>query len=145
MRCMPQNTFVVKTDPETNMKYVAKSIDELTINHRADYKGMLAAMMPEQPDISICPFCSFDKYLSKLPRVCNSLWQRQLESFVENVDVWYCNSPVGRDMLTKLVKKKKLSALCVLCQIYAKSLHTCNIADARSITAHKTVFRLAIS
>lgn len=103
MRCIPQNTFVVKTDPETNRKYVAISIDEPTKNHRADYKGMLTAMMPEQPDISICPFRSFDKYISKLQRVCNILWQRQLESFVENADVWYCNSPVGRDMLTKLI------------------------------------------
>ena len=90
---MTKNMFVVKIDPETNRKYVTKNIDELTKNHRADDKEKLTAMMPEQPDSPFCPVHSFEKYISKLRPICNNLWQKPLESFVENADVWYCNSP----------------------------------------------------
>ena len=136
---MTKNTFIVKIDPETNRKYVTKNIDELTKNHRADDKEMVSAMMPEQPARPFCPVRSFEnKIYFKLRPVCNSLWQRPLESIMENDDVWYWNSPVDRDMLTKFMKK--LSASCGFSQICAKSLHTCNrcntFADARSITAH---------
>jgi hypothetical protein len=53
---------------------------------------------------SIC-VRSFEKYLSKLHPICNNLWQQPLESFVVNADVWYFNSPVGRDMLAKFMYK----------------------------------------
>ena len=43
-----KSTFVVKIDLETNRKYVAKNIDELTKNHGADEKEMVTATMPEQ-------------------------------------------------------------------------------------------------
>lgn len=73
---------------------------------------------------------------------------------MENADVWYCNSPVGRDMLAKFMYK--LSVSCGLSQSYANHsiratgatiLTECNnFADAQimSVTGHKSVSSLAI-
>ena len=70
---------------------------------------------------------------------------------MENADVWYCNSPVGRDMLAKFMYK--LSVSCGLSQSYtnhsirATILTECNnFADAQimSVTGHKSVSSLAI-
>jgi hypothetical protein len=64
---------------------MAVNIDELTKNHCAYDKEKLTAMMPEQPDSPFCPVRSFEKYLSKLHPICNKLWQKPLEYFVENL------------------------------------------------------------
>ena len=99
MRCMPKNTCVVKTDRESSSKYVAKNIDELTKNHRADYKEMLSAMMPEQPDISLCPVRSFEKniFLSYIRFAiafgkdrCNPLWRTLMSGIAILLSVVTC-------------------------------------------------------
>ena len=87
-------------------------------------------MMPEQPDSPFCPVRSFEKYPFKLHPICNNLWEKPLESFVENADVWYCNSPVGRDMLAKFMYK--LSVSCGLSQSYAN--HSIRATGATILT-----------
>jgi hypothetical protein len=70
---------------------------------------------------------------------------------VGNADVWYCNSPVGRDMLAKFMCKPSVS--CGLSQSYAihfiraTNLNECsNFADVQimSVTGHKSESSLAI-
>lgn len=46
MHAMSKSTFTVKTDGETGLKYVTKTEDELTKNHRETDKELISGVMP---------------------------------------------------------------------------------------------------
>jgi len=52
---MHKSTFMVKKDSKSGLKYIVKTIDELTKNHRADVKEKTSAIMPENPGSEFCP------------------------------------------------------------------------------------------
>jgi hypothetical protein len=66
MPLMHKSTFMVKKDSKTGLKYIMKTIDELTKNHRADDKEKTSTIMPENPGSEFCPVLSYEKYVSKL-------------------------------------------------------------------------------
>lgn len=51
-----------------------------------------------------CPVRSFRKYLSKLHPSRDDLWQRPLDSFDDSNDIWYMNSPVGKNVLADMMR-----------------------------------------
>lgn len=72
--------------------------------------------MYAQPQLgSMCPVNSFKKYLSKLHKKLDALWQRPLEAFSEESTTWFCRSPLGKNTLASLMseisKKAKLSPI----------------------------------
>jgi hypothetical protein len=46
---MSKSTFTVKTNGETELKYVTKTEDELTKNHRETYKELISGVLPASP------------------------------------------------------------------------------------------------
>ena len=49
MHLMTKSTFSIKTDPESGLRYVTKSTDELSKNHRGNDKESTSGSMPEMP------------------------------------------------------------------------------------------------
>ena len=49
MHTMSKYTFTVKTNGETELKYVTKTEDELTKNHRETYKELISGVLPASP------------------------------------------------------------------------------------------------
>jgi hypothetical protein len=55
------------------------------------------------PGNKACPVASFQKYISKVNIKCPDLWQRPLDSFVEEEE-WFCNAPIGKIPLGSMMK-----------------------------------------
>ncbi|CAG2236087.1 KCTD1_15 [Mytilus edulis] len=156
MENMPQmtkSTFSVKTDPKTGLKYVVKTLDELTKNHRSSDKEKTSGIMPENSGSEYCPVSSFEKYVNKLNPECDKLWQRPKDQFWEEDPSWYYNIPVGEKTLGNFMSY--LSKKCNLSEIYtnhsiratgatvlAKSSY-CN-AQIMAVTGHKSVASLSL-
>ena len=51
---MTRDTFVVRTDADTGLKYVVKRKDELTKNHRGDDSESFSGFMPEYSRSELC-------------------------------------------------------------------------------------------
>ncbi|CAG2226383.1 KCTD1_15 [Mytilus edulis] len=132
MENMPQmtkSTFSVKKDPKTGLKYVVKTLDELTKNHRSSDKEKTSGIMPENSGSEYCPVSSFEKYVNKLNPECDKLWQRPKDQFWEEDPSWYYNIPVGEktlgNFMSYLSKKR------------------CN-AQIMAVTGHKSVASLSL-
>ena len=149
---MTRDTFVVRTDADTGLKYVVKRKDELTKNHRDDDSESFSGLMPEYPGSELCPVRSFEKYVEKLHPKCDALWQRPKEFLNSSDSEWYYNAPVGEKTLNKFMKN--LSVKTGLSQVYTN--HSCrttgatilskcgfNNAQVMSVTGHKSVSSLA--
>ena len=152
VRSMTRDTFVVRTDADTGLKYVVKRKDELTKNHRGDDSESFSGFMPEYPGSELCPVRSFEKYVEKLHPKCDALWQRPKEFLNSSDSEWYYNAPVGEKTLNKFMKN--LSVKTGLSQVYTN--HSCrttgatilskcgfNNAQVMSVTGHKSVSSLA--
>ena len=81
--------------------------------------------MPE--DLSpYCPVALFKKYLSKLNPDLSCLWQWPKDSFDNDINIWYCRGPVGKDTLSRFVTN--LSEVNGLSEIYPiHSIHTTGV------------------
>jgi hypothetical protein len=150
---MHKSTFMVKKDSKTGLKYIVKTIDELTKNHRANDKEKTSAIMPENPGSEFCPVLSYEKYVSKLNPNCEKLWQRPKDEFCDDDQIWYNNVPVGENTLGSFmsVLRKK----CDLSQTYTN--HSIRVTGATilaknsychsqimAITGHKYVASLTL-
>ena len=71
-----RDTFEVKVDIDTGLKYIAKIQDEHTKNHNDCSSSLVTGSMTEIPGSKFCPVASFEKYVSKLSPGSNYLWQR---------------------------------------------------------------------
>ncbi|VDI46488.1 Hypothetical predicted protein [Mytilus galloprovincialis] len=113
MHSMTKCSFTIKTDIKTGLKYVTKSKDELTKNHRQSDKELVSGVMPESPGSVYCPVASYENYIRRLHPSNDRLWQKPLDSFSTETDVWYYNMPLGEKKLStfmsELSKKCKLS------------------------------------
>ena len=63
-----------------------------------------SARMYELPGNPLCPVASFRKYITKLNPKNPWLWQKPLDAFDEDDNVWYANSPLGKNTLRLLMK-----------------------------------------
>ncbi|XP_062574912.1 uncharacterized protein LOC134236784 [Saccostrea cucullata] len=103
IRFMTKDTFKIMKD-DTGRQSVNQHIDELDKNHRADTQGSVTeGRMYEIPGNSNCPVVSFKKYIEKFSPDRNDLWQRPRDTFNQDDDVWYMNSPVGKNTLSQFM------------------------------------------
>ena len=101
---MTKHTFCIKTDPDTRMQYVCKREDELTKNHRENDNELISGFMPEAPGHNLCPVSSFKKFIDKLNRRCDRLWQKPRQ-IVKDDSKWFCNVPLGKNTLSGFMEK----------------------------------------
>ncbi|XP_048757928.2 uncharacterized protein LOC125668156 [Ostrea edulis] len=117
LRNMTKSTFSTDIDA-CGREFVFQAIDEADKNHRssAPDETVGEARMYSQPGNVQCPVTSFKKYLNKLHPEIDALWQRPLNSFDENSSVWYCKSPLGKNILSNMMPE--ISKLGKLSRIY---------------------------
>ena len=149
---MTKDTFVVKKDPNTGLKYVTKKVDELNKNHREQDKESYCAFMSECPGYPKCPVASFEKMLGLLHPQCDSLWQRPRDFFIRRILFGSTINQLGQyfePLYEKLSGNHKLS------QIYLN--HSIRVTGATllsrqqygskqimSVTGHTSVSSLAV-
>ena len=96
-----KSTFTIKTDT-TGRRYVCHVVRALSKSDCVDVgpsdKTGEVRMYEEQGSLR-CPVASFEKYLSKLHPKCSSLWQRPLNTYELEDNVWYFNAPLGKSKL----------------------------------------------
>lgn len=46
---MTKDTFIIRKDPKTGLRYVTKGLEEMTKNHREHAKENIASLMPQTP------------------------------------------------------------------------------------------------
>ena len=116
LREMSRHDFVIATD-STGLRYVRMK-DKKTKNHRGDIgdENSQQGRMYGTPGYPRCPVSSFEKYVSKLHQDCTAFWQKPDTCFTESSTKWYCNAPVGKNILYE--KMKVLSKAAGLSTIY---------------------------
>jgi hypothetical protein len=147
---MKKYTFSIAVD--NGREYVFQTIPEIDKNHDSDM-GFDATTgegrMYSQAENPNCPVASFKKYLEKLHLNCEWLWQRPLDAFVPEEQVWYCCSPLGintlNGMMPRISRQAGLSNIYTNHSIRATSITIMDEAgmEARHImriTGHKYVF-----
>jgi hypothetical protein len=125
---MTKDTFRVGTDDE-GREYVEQALSEFDKNHRDQAKAddtIGDGRMYNKPANHLCPVTSYKFYLSKLHPEINDLWQRPLDSFDSDADVWYYRKRIGVHTLdscmTDLSKQTGLSQIYTNHSIRARSL-----------------------
>jgi hypothetical protein len=147
---MTKTSFSLKLD--AGRKYVYKSRDELTKNHRQNDDELVSGFMPQTGTVR-CPVASYEKYMSKLHPGLDRLWCYPKESFHADEPCWYTSKPVGVNTLMKFLPR--LSEKCNLSRIYknhslratgATVLHQSNHSptEIMAVTGHKSVSSLQV-
>jgi hypothetical protein len=115
---MTKATFRVGVD-DTGREYVEQHVPEMDKNHKEDAKfddTTGEGRMYDKPGNRQCPVTSYKFYLSKLHPDIDSLWQRPLDTFISECDVWYYKRRVGVHTLGSFMPD--LSRQANLSQIY---------------------------
>ena len=128
--------------------------ERATKNHPGglhDNEDESLAIMAEWPGNPRCPVACLKKYLSKRDPRCTALWQKPRDhlagKFNFNDDVWYCNSPIGKNtlenMLSIMSKNAGLSTIYTPHCIRATSVTVLKAAGldnqrVKSVTGHKS-------
>lgn len=120
IRDVQRDDFELKRDAK-GLRYVRVKVLRQTKNHRGDDFTDVDdkdGRMYEIPGSANCPVRSFTKYFSKLHPDRTDFWQRPklASKTTESADVWYDNSPVGKNTLGNLMAK--ISEECGLSRRY---------------------------
>ena len=102
-------------------KEICQNVGEADKNHTTKDKHantVVEAKMYAKPGNPLCPVESFQRFISKLSSDEN-LWQRTLDSHVDEEDVWFYNRLVSKNTLGNL--RKKISSSAKLSQIYTNN------------------------
>ena len=102
LRQLKKTDFSFNTDG-TGARYVCKTTDELTKNHREDDEGFDGGVMYEKPGLN-CPVASFELYLSNLNPLNEFLFQRPKRNVSISENVWYDNMVIGERTLGEKMK-----------------------------------------
>ena len=109
LRLHKRQSFSVSVDG-AGRKYVYQHLDELNKNPRQnddpfDSSGD-GTMYENTENPASCPVKAFELYLSKFNPSLDSLWQRPkaFDNFNESDNVWYCNTPLGKNTHGSLMK-----------------------------------------
>ena len=148
---MTKSSLIIKTDPDTGLKFVVKA-DELEKNHREnDAEGSSGNMF--ETGTADCPVAALTKYLSKLHPDFERLWCYPKDSFNTDDDTWYTMKQMGVNTLSKFLPR--LSKLCGLSQSYTNhsirstmctTLHQqgFQMKDVQTVSGHKSLQSLAV-
>ena len=146
LRVMKPDDFVLHTEAENNREFFTLR-DMGTKNHSMDDEESQGGRMYSIQGNPRCPVVTQKKYLEKLNPRCQWMWQRPKKNVEEEDDVWYDNSPVGRDSLSNMMKKISIAAGCS--KIYTNHClrattctlldHAgCKSRDIMSVSGHKS-------
>ena len=90
------------TSDATGKKFVHLNVSENDKNHGVNDEPFdtVGEGRIYETGNALCPVRSFEKYLSVLNPNCDSMWQRPRDIFTtDSSEPWYCNVPLGQDML----------------------------------------------
>ena len=152
-----KDTFTIQWDPDTNLCYVVKQIDEMTKNYKENSTELIFGCMPEVRGSPMCPVSSFEKYLNHLNPEVPLLWQKpktwQQVAKSGNAKVWFCKSPIGvntlREFMARMSHAASLSCVYTNHSIRAAGctfLHRSNFSPKQimSVTGHHSLNSLSI-
>ena len=147
---MQVDTFKIKTDAQSGIKYVVKVKDELTKNHAETDSEVLSGFMPQIPGSYYCPVASWEEYNAHLNPECPWLWQTPIDNHKTNV--WYANGRVGKNpinsFLQSICKQLKITPVYTnhSLRVTGASILTraFNYKQVMSVTGHKSMSSLAV-
>ena len=103
---MMKNTFQVKIEEDSGIKYVCRKEDELTKNNRQKQREFISAAMPQMENPRYCPVKSYEKYISMLSNEVPYLWQTaRFITFHPEKGHQYGPGKIGHNKLGEFVKK----------------------------------------
>ncbi|XP_071784608.1 uncharacterized protein [Asterias amurensis] len=109
---MGKDDFEIKTDATNNQRYVCRTRDRLTKNHRTGDESYEGRMYETSDNPQRCPVLSFEKYVSFLNPNCEAFWQHPKKLFLIDSNVWYDNMPLGKNKLFNKMNDISLQAKC---------------------------------
>ena len=116
MHAMTKDTFEICVDCEGN-EFVHQARGELNKNHNETDREGYTVFMPAHAGSELCPVAAFKNYVSHLNPMCDSIWQRPLDSVASTQVVWYSNRPIGVNTLATFMRR--LSEKCSLSKTYS--------------------------
>ncbi|XP_063952768.1 uncharacterized protein LOC135153558 [Lytechinus pictus] len=139
LRNFSEKDFVVVKD-STNEKYVYLATDKLTKDHRGesldDSRSQQGRMyQTHKPD---CRVKTFELYVSHLNPACEDFFQRPKISGERNQQVWYYNSPAGKNTLGDKMKKISLEAHTSKVYIHVLDASGFEARHIMSVSGHKS-------
>ena len=98
-----------------------------TAEHFEENPTIGEGVMYAQPGWEKCALSRVSNYISKMNPKCR-LWQRLLDNFYEDTDVWYYNAPIGGNKLGHIMGE-------ILRQTKVSTIYTNHCLRATSIVA----------
>ena len=152
IHAMTKDTFEVCVDGEGN-EFVRQARGELNKNHNETDREGYTGFMPAHAGSELCPVAAFKNYVSHLNPMCDSLWQRPLDSVASTRVVWYYNRPIGVNTLATFMRR--LSEKCSLSKTYSNhSVRVTGVTLLRqlrfgqkqvmSVSGHKSVSSMVV-
>ena len=152
MHAMTKDTFEVCVDGEGH-EFVRQARGELNKNHNETDRVGYTGFMPAHAGSELCPVAAFKNYVSHLNPMCDSLWQRPLDSVASTRVVWYYNRPIGVNTLATFMRR--LSEKCSLSKTYRNhSVRVTGVTLLRqlrfgqkqvmSVSGHKSVSSMVV-
>ena len=149
LRELKKDSFVLKRNSE-GREYVEMAVNEFEKTKQGKNvreKEKCAAMF-DCPESADCPVWHFKKYMSKLHKDLDAFYQRPLETWEADSEVWYAKVPLGKNKLAAFMAK--ISEAAKLEEIYTNHClrATCATALDRAgfkpheiitVTGHKHV------
>jgi hypothetical protein len=89
-------------------------------NHRAEDRPDQTTgegRMYERQGDPLCPVANYKLYIGKLNAACSSLWQRPYDTYNPDDDTWFCNVPMGANVLNAMMMC--ISKLAGLSRVYS--------------------------
>lgn len=111
LRNMRPDDFILHPGSETRREFFSLR-DMSTKNHVDDDEESQGGRMYRMPGNPRCPVATLKKYKAKLNPNCEWMWQRPKQKVCQEDDVWYDNSPLGKDTLSNMTKKVCEAAGC---------------------------------
>lgn len=144
--------FVIFKTNEKGERYVVKSRDELTKNHRESDTRKIEGGRIYETNSEKCPVKIISSYLAKLNPNCNFLWQKPKINICEG-ECWFENKKIGKNTLGNFMKS--ISKICNLSEIYTNHClrsTVCTILgeqgfsdiSIKAISGHRSISALSI-
>ena len=117
MYSMTKDTFVIKKDSKTGLRYVTKRDNEINQYLRGIESESYSAFMPECPGDPKCPVASFEKLLNHLNPEIDSLWQTPRNRVYSEGTIWFYHQSAGEGTINNFMMRQ--STTHNLSQIYS--------------------------
>lgn len=106
LRMMNKDTFLIGKDA-TGRRFVHQSTSEMDKNHGISDNDCdtIGEGRIYETGGSSCPVKTFEAYISHLHPLEFSFWQRPLERYDQNKQVWYYRAPLGEKSLGNMMAK----------------------------------------